>query len=383
MAKRFCSSDLSPSASASLSSSSNWSFLPKDLLDLIIDKLTSLPDIARLCAVCKSWNSIALDRKREIKKLINHPWQVVINSTPKQKQLQLLNFANSEFCEFQLRYPFDEEKICKGSSHGWLVFEKEFESERFQVILLNPLSGKIIDLPPIKRCSRFSEIGKVVLSRDPCLGSFQVLVNFHNCFSKAGLAHLEFGDEFWSYFDWDDYELGPLSDITMHKNWIIGASFQGRIVCLHVDHDIRCIKFKQEVVPNFSSKFYVLSYFVETANGHLLVVHRVDDFDNPYSVYKLGYSNGEFKRIHVKSLGDHSLFLGIHHSALVLASKHSGLGYKSNTIYCSYASVERSAIFQKTYRVEEFNMEDQTKKEDRRRYFFSSDTSWIVPSMNF
>ncbi|XP_060671982.1 probable F-box protein At1g44080 [Ziziphus jujuba] len=265
--------------------------------------------------------------------------------------------------------------ICYGCSHGWLVFEKI----RSQFVVLNPLSGKTIDLPPLKRGGRCEQLGKVVLSRDPSLGSFEVLVNYSNRFNKGALAHLKLGDEFWTYIDRYS-DLGTLEDITFYDKLIFGVSSNGRIMSLEIDHV--WIKIKEEIVPNISWKFPFNSYFVETSKGDLLIVYgSMDDYDKPYYVYKLELSNGEFQCIQVENLGDQSLFIGANNCTLVVASNYPG--YKANTIYCSYLLMERYTGSGHIYKVQEFNLEDQNIIEDRRRHGLFFETSWIVPSINF
>lgn len=181
---------------ASFSTSPNWAYLVSDLLILILDKLVHFPDYIRFTAVCKSWNSIASNHKKEGDNN-NHqlPWRL-IRSPDKNKskrKLSLRKFTSDQTVKFELQIPkMYKNKSCIGSSHGWLVFVG-----RVSLIVLNPLSGGIIDLLPLTSSEMIGKgLGRVLLSRDPSFGSFEVIAT-SSC--RNAVTHLKHSDEEWTY----------------------------------------------------------------------------------------------------------------------------------------------------------------------------------------
>ena len=65
------------------------------------------------------------------------------------------------------------------------------------LVVLNPLSGGIIQLPPLNSVDIVNNgLGKVILSTDSSLRCFEVLAT--SCCAHI-VAHLKFGDDFWVY----------------------------------------------------------------------------------------------------------------------------------------------------------------------------------------
>ena len=135
------------------SKSSKWAWLPKNLLDTILDNLIPMVDCIRFSAVFKHWQSVTFDNFQHVRK--NHK-----HDRPHQQQLHFLLVPiadNSSDCrclydvtrkslrEFQLKIPYNIR--TSGYSHGWLIFV----NDSFQVTLFNHFLGKSIHLPPLKR----------------------------------------------------------------------------------------------------------------------------------------------------------------------------------------------------------------------------------------
>ncbi|KAF3457503.1 hypothetical protein FNV43_RR02161 [Rhamnella rubrinervis] len=114
-------------------------------------------------------------------------------------------------------------KRFRGSSHGWFFFTEK----KLELVLLNPISGKIIRLPPLKQCGRKYniDVGKAILSNDPSVGSFEVLAMYNN---SNVVAHIKFGDKFWTYADFNMF-----SSVTFYNDVILGASTLGAMMSLN------------------------------------------------------------------------------------------------------------------------------------------------------
>ncbi|KAF3456066.1 hypothetical protein FNV43_RR00709 [Rhamnella rubrinervis] len=363
----------------------NWGSLIDELLGLVLDKLVYLRDYIRFSAVCKSWNSVASNRREK------RPW-LLISSSDKdngRRKLSVYNFISDEIIKLRIPYKY-KIKRCSGSSHGWLFFVESVST----LVVLNPFSGDIIQLPPLKSVDIINNgLGKVILSKDPSLGVFEVLAT-SSC--SHVVAHLKFGDDFWAYSNSIPHTNRPRC-LIFYKNLILGASPGGGILSLQVTSfdDIhssssRCIKV-EKIIPDLNNNLDLVfssSYFVlETTECDLIMVERHSKFDfKQYSTFKIIVSNGQvLDRTPVVNLGGHSLFLGnCNDSISVLASDYGGC--RSNSIYyCySYTMFKKHLVRRRVLkygRIEEFNLDDQSFQY-YQKFSMSHEASWIVPSMS-
>lgn len=377
------SSDLAP----------NWACLVSDLLILILDKLVHFPDYIRFTAVCKSWNSIASSHKKK-RDNNNHqlPWLLIrsLDKNQTKRKLSLRNFTGDQMVKFELQIPkMYKNKRCVGSSHGWLVFVG-----RVSLIVLNPLSGGIIDLPPLTSSEMIGKgLGRVLLSRDPSFGSFEVIAT--SCCGNV-VAHLKLSDEEWTYSKLLPHFYRP-SCLIFYENHILGVSeYGGGILSLelisgyeyHTQSSSRRIKV-EKIFPNLKNS-YSQFFLLETPKFDLLMVDRDNKRDEPfmkYSIFKITVSSGQvLDRVPIVNLGGHSLFLGrLNDSISVLASDYHGCKPNwiyycdSYTLFKKYKHLLRRRLV-KYGRIEGYDLDDQNLQY-QQRVSISHEASWIVPSM--
>ncbi|XP_048332818.2 uncharacterized protein LOC125423214 [Ziziphus jujuba] len=360
-------------SSNSSSSSSNWAGLHDDLLDLILEKLVHLSDIIRFSSVCKPWSSKALIHQENIRKLINHqPPGILLSSidleVSQERKLSLYNLFDSsdQILNNKLHIPPEyKNHECIGSSYGWL-FYKDVGNRVIQ--LLNPICGTVIPLPPIsipgkKNLVPFNDFENFTLSSDPSLGSFEVLTIRSDCLL---VAHLKFGDEFWTCLLVD--EGIEIPKFTFYKNFILGFdSRSSKLFSLDIIRSSNGSSRSPElreiaVVPNkVSYGFPFFSTFVETTNGELLMVHRYWHNQTRYKIFKTICLNGQFDIIPVDNLDGHCLFFrqNFNDSNLcisVLASNFAGC--RANSIY--YPLWFRIEGCNLKFTIQEFNLEDES-----------------------
>lgn len=205
---------------------------------------------------------------------------------------------------------------------GWF----NFFGEHVFNDMSNPLSGSIICLPPLESYIFMVTNKQVILSRNPSLGSFEVLAyaSLYNC---ADLAYLKYGDEFWTY----SQQISSFysRSFAFYKNRILRASSSGQIDSVDVIDDTmyRLIKIREIVVADIDSICYSVCYLVETTKSDLLMVLRRSDcicgrICKKYKVYKLVELDGKFERVLVSNLDGHCLFLGKSSLISVLASNY-------------------------------------------------------------
>lgn len=269
--------------------------------------------------------------------------------------INLYNFTANQRCNFQPPLFFPSHYMWCGSSHGWLITSR---SEYSSLILLNPLSGAIIHLPPIKHHkAAYGEVFlKVILSRDPSLGAFEVVACLHSV-----VAHLEYGDLFWTY---SSTKLNPpfcFREITFYKDRILAVNQTTEIMSVELVHESskKYIKIR-EVAPRLEFQPHVSGHFVVNTKGDLLLVYRffrTSADKSTYQIFKLVMdSDGKLERVPTSSLGGESWFLGRRSCGVsVLASDYPGC--TPNTIYCQVIFVD---ALEGHVKVEAFNLEHGT-----------------------
>ncbi|KAF3457364.1 hypothetical protein FNV43_RR02021 [Rhamnella rubrinervis] len=368
-------------------STPNWAGLDPDLLGLILHKLVYIPNYISFNSVCKPWNSLSSTHK-EKQALLNNkqqlPWLLLSSLNNDQnlldEKLKLYNFIGKQMSNFQILISSRDEYSCwYGSSHGWLITSKTDSA----LILLNPLSGATIHLPPLRnrKIMKVSGVTRVILSRDPCSGSFEVLA--HCAYNM--LAHHKYGDKFWTYSSTKIFPPIYYHDITFYKDRMLGVNERGGILSIDVvNHGDEFSKIKiNEIAPDLMAESFVDGYFVETTNGDLLMVYRYYTNSvntSAYEVHRLIMdSNGNLERIPVANLGGESLFLGQRSCGMsVLASNYPEC--MPNTIYCGVYFIDD---LDRQLKVEVFNLENKSVATScfPTGCLESSFPTWLVPTM--
>ncbi|XP_059627451.1 probable F-box protein At1g44080 [Cornus florida] len=254
---------------------SNWAWLSKKLLDIILDKLVSLFEFVRFGAVCKPWQSVAMEKK----------------------------------------FKFIQNKFSRGTLQKdvfWFLTWLAIYYAR--ILLMNPFSSTTIELPPIMDCTELErprqnvndngllyetkstptevefEVTKAILSADPALSpnDYIVAATYGGC---NNLAFIWASNEAWTYIDKKRFK--PIFDVIYYKGRIFVVVI-GRVLMIDVNR--RAGESKAPQVEGF--KVFKLLFEQFEQGSHMLV--------------------------EVKNLVGDTLFLGDSHSICVSASKWPG-----------------------------------------------------------
>ncbi|XP_059627423.1 putative F-box protein At3g25750 [Cornus florida] len=333
---------------------SDWVWLPKNLLDMILDKLVSLSEFVRFGAVCKPWQSVAMENKLKFvqNKLSRQvPFLMVPTEDNSNVRRSLYSITDNKSYDFQLRVPY--KKRLSGSSYGWLFTVEE----SLGVTLMNPFSGAIIELPPIMNLLEVEphpnhidvrplevefEVIKAILSADPASSpnDYIVAAIYGDC---CNLAFIRARDKAWTYIDKKRFK--PLYDVIYYKGQIFAVDNKYSVIMIDLNKRVGESKAPQvEVIELRTNVYGDPTYLVESSSGDLLFVQRSYEFrdDSQYAtlgfeVFKLlleQFEQGspmQLKGKNLKNLGGDTLFLGDNHSICVSASKWSGC--QPNSIY--------------------------------------------------
>ncbi|XP_075669667.1 putative F-box protein At5g55150 [Castanea sativa] len=188
--------------------------LPKELLELILQRVTDIVDLYQCSNVCHSWRSIA--RKQST---LLPPELLVLriqNNVIEKIQMISMFTSSSSVCkipEFNTRDGVRYMPMIVESSHGWLVINyntsksRKVDGHLNYICLYNPLSREEIWLPPLLLNS---ENPKFILSSKPANPSCIVLV-----LHEKKLVFWRFGDKKWTFLknveDW-------INDIICYKD---------------------------------------------------------------------------------------------------------------------------------------------------------------------
>lgn len=118
-------------------SSSSWSDLPAELLELILKKL-SFVDVIPFKAVCSSWRSAAAQLQSQYHSIQITPWLMLPNGQEDDHTSRcFLNLAENKVYKFENAFEVEglgNDPWCVGSSHGWLVILDDMKPTHLSLI---------------------------------------------------------------------------------------------------------------------------------------------------------------------------------------------------------------------------------------------------------
>ncbi|CAK9176887.1 unnamed protein product [Ilex paraguariensis] len=262
---------------------SGWAWLPKNLLDSVLDRMTRFSDFIRFRLVCRPWRLVALEENNchRIQKQKLHILKTCCNVQPMLMIPPIgNNKENLSFCSVteglihDLKLPMLYNRRSFGSSHGWL-----FTIEKSMAItLLNPFTQETIGLPDFRDPSNHYHewvddddydyfICKGILSCDPSQdpNNYEVAV-IHR--EMRTLAFFKSGDESWIFIDLKENYL--FSDLIYHEGQFHGINDWGSHICVDVMNGThKVIVNRKKVLGRLR-----ITYLVKSHDGDLLMVTR-------------------------------------------------------------------------------------------------------------
>ncbi|KAF3340322.1 F-box protein [Carex littledalei] len=348
----------------------DWYLLPPELHKAIGEKVTSLADYIRFRAVCRPWRSACSPRPNHLP--LQLPWLMLPYQSDGNDDSIRLFYDLSASKIHKLDLPETRGASICGSSHGWLVLQKD------QVVsLLNPITRATIPLPPFtgppfnigiaplhasnddelffaiweadKYTINLSDnfmVWKAILTSSPLDPSCMVFV-FTG--SKWQLAFCKIGDECWTVIEfecnfpseWD------ICDFTYSNGFLYTVDPSATVTMYNLNNSSKTLLGRGIGLNDM--------YLVDGVSGDILLIYHdgpTYDVDGvlqkktEYKVYKFS-NDGEPKWIEVIDVGQHVLFLGGDYHALSLSSTKFQLPEWGANCLC-YDSV----------RIEQWNRQD-------------------------
>ncbi|OWM89970.1 hypothetical protein CDL15_Pgr012607 [Punica granatum] len=297
-----------------------WSDLPPELMDLI-SRYLSIADLARLRAVCRSWQSVGKRRFRspsfDISMISSSPSPILI--TTEDDRCTFYDPVH-HYVTHSKEIPELVGTLILGSGHGWLVLTRQ--SDLNSVFLFNLATNTRIELP---RCKPPPYLQHVWLSSAPnSSGCYIIGVNE----LAVGLWIIKRGDKDWTYHN-------------CHKpNFLACAPvrFQGELYCMDYRGRIFVID-----PSNFDARWMLLieqplplgrwkrihsfeQAFLVECEGELLAIF-LSDYDNQQvSIFGLVDPENETWQ-KIESLEDKMLFVS-NKSSFIMKATARGIANK-------------------------------------------------------
>lgn len=343
--------------SKTMSVDHDWSELPPELLDAIVNKIIDLRDYLHFRAVCPSWRSSTPATPKNLPCQL--PWLMLPKNQTNRRGF--FNFVDDKVHFLNLPEASSSRRRC-GSSHGWLIIVDESPS----IFVINPLTKVTFDLPPVSQFPnvmnfnfysvgreftlrspdgevharnlkemRDSFIRKAVISSSPSRDPNFITMVILN--GTGELAYCKNGEHSWKFIDdarfYDE-------DVIYFEGLFYAVHKSGEIAVCDVSGDSPSVSFI-ETPKQIGGD---MQYLVKTNDDFLLVTRFLElDIDAAYHKLDVVYKTVEFcvfrlvlerprcEWEEINSLGETMLFLGENSSLALLASDFPGCG--GNRIY--------------------------------------------------
>lgn len=316
-----------------------WSsFIPLEILELILEKLTCAADCIRFGAVCKLWRSALCEAKHRLTPSVPLILLLPPAGDPTNRELVDLTTPTTRF--YKLPSDPDKKSIVVGSSFGWLV---TMDPSICWTCLFNPITGAHIKLPPAAWLVGFRNektipfkkfVYKAVLSSVPNSGCIVMAIYGR----EQKISFCRIGDEKWTRIPVTEY-FCKYQDVIYHKGQFYAVTDagedgeEGAVVVFELDP----IPKVTEVAPIPNETMTFNKYLVESSGMLLLVTRFLNEYDNnwvfrttSFEIHRLHVTASE-KWEEITSLPDQVLFLG--RSGSISLSADEAHGCKPNHIY--------------------------------------------------
>ncbi|KAL5726221.1 hypothetical protein ACHQM5_009278 [Ranunculus cassubicifolius] len=347
--------------------------LPDGIIDLIGEKMTSVEDILRFGAVCKSWHS-AVESRRKTQNARFLPWLMLATYEHHKRGIQKF-YSLSSKKTFKLKLPQIQRRRCFGTSFGWMV---TFGID-LKIHLLNPFTGIQLSLPsqptfqnPFPRntppdCLRAGFVEKFMAIQLQTPESESIIVmSIHSEFCNLSFARP--GDSAWTLVD---CPTKGFRDVISYNGEIYAFNAKGDLMLCEIRDAAHSKAIKIASPPEdfaLGDKYYLVEM-----NGSLHCVERVYTADSQkightttfFEVHEFDFGTKSWTYLH--DLGDYALFLGTNTSYAIEIGEFSEL--KPN---CVYYTDDHSELYRlKVYDMGVYDYGEQTTED-----IYSGDCIW-------
>ncbi|KAM3296443.1 hypothetical protein ACQJBY_038660 [Aegilops geniculata] len=331
---------------------SSWSDLPTDLLLGILQRLQLLESIA-FASVCASWRRAAAAAGVPFS---CRPWLMSwTHLVEEESQPNKINCSPAATCKFRhlqdvnrsydVDFPDGCFVACAGASHGWLVLVNQLSN----LLLFNPITSDMVPLQPITDFSfvkaTYDEQGsikgyrlfndsfydakslatwfyqKAVLSCAPSKDGSCIVMIIH--YDSNWLSFVRAGEGKWQVVSTiarrDRY-----ADCAYHNGRFYTVTYHGIVEKYHLDGSNGPTK--EAIIAHRTFSCVLTSHLVSTPWGDLLQVRAISANRVDRIRFLIGKVQPEgCKKVLPDDLVEHTIFVGLNHSACLPSKKFPGL----------------------------------------------------------
>ncbi|KAF7110628.1 hypothetical protein CFC21_110712 [Triticum aestivum] len=338
--------------------------LPADIL-ISIFQLLECPDLLRSAAVCTFWQkAYSTVRRSGVCPSRQTPCLLYCNEAAGVRALGM--YSLSERNAYSLPLPEPPISNWIGSSHGWLVTM----DEKSDLMLLNPITGDKIALPPVTTMEhvkpvvnddgvlekykmsfydgelprvedtpyacpldRYGDLVylKATLSSDPSAGECTVML-IHQPYAQLSFAKV--GDAHWNWLQMHSF----YADCIHHDGCFYAMTEAGAIDVFDLNGPSVV---HRRILPNLV-RMVQKCYIVQAPWGDVLQIIKDESLDpeqpdgetyvTAYEVYKVDFV--ELKRVKMRGIGEYALFTGKSTTSCFSVKDHPGL--MANHLYFTH-----------------------------------------------
>ncbi|XP_078153078.1 putative F-box protein At5g55150 [Carex rostrata] len=347
---------------------SDWANLPEDILDEIMKKIC-YADFSTLCAVCKSWRFMYINRFCCFSRNIPPGVPILLlNACKQDSNSHKFVKMSGELASDQIFLSGDANKRICGSSRGWLVL---VGIDSMEVSLLNPFTKRVIRLPSVDTFTirstyadepnipleGFSYIHKAILSMNPGI-SEQDCIIMAIVGENRKLSYCRIGDKKWTNVK--GY-IKSLSDIAYYEGKFYGTTNEGILMSFNIGdpNSTKILTLGLSIDHNDISQKYLVM-----ASGRLLLVYRTQNYK--FKVHSLNKLRPPYPSVichklqyewfEIDSIYDQLLFIGNNDSFSLPARSNID---RPN---CIYFTEDAFGMVQSEFNNNFFGMYDITRK---------------------
>uniref|UniRef100_A0A0D3GHK4 Uncharacterized protein n=1 Tax=Oryza barthii TaxID=65489 RepID=A0A0D3GHK4_9ORYZ len=347
-------------------------------MDMLLEilRLLECPDVMRCAAVCTAWRAAYRDlRRRGIAASRQTPCLIYRSAAAGLNAIGMYSLSDQRPYTIPIPDPISEQHWF-GSSNGWLITA----DCRSDIILLNPITGRRIALPPATTMQHVTLVlnEEGFLTNDDCIAML-----IHQPYDQLSFAKV--GGNSWNWLA-VDY---TFVDCIYHDGWFYAVTSMGVIHAFNL-HGPSVVH--KTIFPRIQDNNMHQEYIVQAPWGGLLRIYRTVDIlakeqRHNQVVRTLGFrvyrvSLDEQKLVRMTGIGEHALFVG--HNASVCLSVKDHPTLMPNHVYFTDDDFETVFSFKSSRRdVGVCNIENNTvtKVVYPELWIYSLPPIWFTPSL--
>ncbi|CAM8988187.1 unnamed protein product [Rhodiola kirilowii] len=351
----------------------DWSDMPLDMANSILDKLPEVVEHIRFGAVCKNWYIILKQYVKPASCCNVLPMLLLPSLSRNVYRLFALSSLGKHYSNLQLPLPYSDRTYI-GTTHGWFATQNCGSS----FTLVYPFGReirKIFYLPHLRRLSWDYDlnVNRLVISPDSTPSDYTIVATYSQ---RNEFATIKAGENSWVFIDTQSDSF--FNDIIFHQGAAYLVDHLSKIIKVDVHSRPPVIKAVHHLLGNTEEQH--TTYLVESTSSDLYLLQRFYHDHNRYmtsrfNIFKLKVEGEQLiAKKKSKGMKGDTFFIG----DTSMACKSNGC--IPNAIYFEDYLLYRPKC---NYIVANYSIEDGAIRNVYEAGFFAPRPIWIVPQQHF